>query len=64
MMMNERSLGGYALAGGERPSKSFGRGRTCRHPGCNTRLSIYNNGKYCFQHEPMSVPRTRGRKIA
>lgn len=52
------------LSGGDRPSKSFGRGRTCREPGCKTKLSMYNNGKYCFQHEPMAVPRTRGRKIA
>ena len=28
----------------------------CRHAGCNTKLSMYNNGKYCFQHEPMAVP--------
>ena len=63
-VMSERSLGGHMLSGAERPSKSFGRGRTCRQPGCNTRLSIYNNGKYCVQHEPIAVPRTRGRKIA
>jgi hypothetical protein len=52
------------LSGGERPSKSFGQDRTCRHPGCRTKLSMYNNGKFCFQHEPMAVPRTRGKKIA
>jgi hypothetical protein len=52
------------LSGGERPSRSFGRNRTCRQLGCNTKLSMYNNGKYCFQHEPMAVPRTRGKKIA
>jgi hypothetical protein len=62
--MSERSLGGHTLSGSERPSKAFAKGRTCREPGCNTRLSIYNNGKYCYQHEPMTVPRTRGRKIA
>ncbi|HUB69438.1 MAG TPA: hypothetical protein VL984_03370 [Acidimicrobiales bacterium] len=62
--MSERSLGGHSLSGSERPSKAFARDRTCRHAGCNTKLSIYNNGKYCFQHEPMAVPRTRGRKIA
>lgn len=62
--MSERSLGGHMLSGGERPSKQFGRDRTCRHPGCNTKLSMYNNGKFCFQHEPMAVPRTRGKKIA
>jgi hypothetical protein len=62
--MSERTLGGHTLCGSERPSKSFGKGRTCRESGCNTKLSIYNNGKYCYQHEPMAVPRTRGKKIA
>ena len=62
--MSERSLGGHMLSGGERPSKAFGEDRVCRQAGCNTKLSMYNNGKYCFQHEPMAVPRTRGKKIA
>ena len=62
--MSERAVQGHPIAGNERPSKAFGRGRTCREPGCETRLSMYNNGKYCYQHEPMSVPRTRGKKIA
>jgi hypothetical protein len=62
--MNERSLAGHTLSGSERPSKSFGKDRTCHEPGCTTNLSMYNNGKYCFQHEPMAVPRTRGKKIA
>jgi len=25
---------------------------------------MYNSGKFCSQHEPMIVPRTRGKKIA
>jgi len=25
---------------------------------------MYNQGKYCYLHEPMAVPRTRGKKIA
>ncbi|MGH9120500.1 MAG: hypothetical protein ACRDYC_00910 [Acidimicrobiales bacterium] len=62
--MSETTLGGRTLSGSERPSKSFERGRVCRNPGCSTKLSIYNNGKYCYQHEPMAVPRTRGKKIA
>jgi hypothetical protein len=62
--MSERSLAGHTMSGSERPSKSFGTGRTCREPGCNTKLSMYNNGKYCYLHEPMAVPRTRGKKIA
>lgn len=62
--MSERTLAGHTMSGSERPSKSFGRDRTCREPGCETRLSMYNNGKFCYVHEPMTVPRTRGRKIA
>jgi len=62
--MSERSLGGHTLSGSERPSKAFTKDRKCREPGCSTKLSIYNNGRYCYQHEPMAVPRTRGKKIA
>lgn len=62
--MSERSLGGHTLSGSERPSRSFGKDRTCREPGCHTQLSMYNSGKYCYKHEPMAVPRTRGKKIA
>lgn len=61
--MSERAVSGQSLSGADRPSKSFGAGRTCREAGCETKLSRYNNGKYCYQHEPMSVPRTRGKKI-
>ncbi|HEX9969241.1 MAG TPA: hypothetical protein VGB03_03810 [Acidimicrobiales bacterium] len=62
--MSERSVPGTPFNGGGRPSKSFGRGRVCKEPGCETRLSMYNSGKHCSQHEPLSVPRTRGKKIA
>ncbi len=55
---------GHPISGNDRPSKSFGTGRLCRESGCETKLSMYNNGKYCYLHEPMAVPRTRGRKIA
>ena len=62
--MSERSVVGQPITGNDRPSKAFGKDRVCREPNCGTRLSIYNNGKFCYQHEPMAVPRTRGRKIA
>jgi hypothetical protein len=48
----------------DRPSRSFGKDRVCPEPGCGTRLSSYNPGKFCSLHEPMTVPRTRGKKIA
>lgn len=63
--MSDTALVGQALGtGGDRPSKNFGDGRVCRESGCETRLSLYNPGKYCSLHEPMTVPRTRGKKIA
>lgn len=62
--MSEQSVGAFPLTGSNRPSKSFVAGRVCRQPGCGTVLSIYNDGKFCYQHEPMFVPRMRGKKIA
>lgn len=62
--MSDRSVAGTPFNGGGRPSKAFARNRVCKEPGCETRLSIYNSGKYCYHHEPLSVPRTRGKKIA
>jgi hypothetical protein len=62
--MSERSVQGTPFGGSDRPSRSFGSGRVCREPGCGTVLSRYNQGKYCYTHEPMTVPRTRGKKIA
>ena len=63
--MSDAAIVGHALGNGaDRPSKNFGNGRTCKEDGCETRLSKYNPGKYCSLHEPMTVPRTRGKKIA
>ena len=63
--MSEASVSGLPMTGGpERPSKAYAKGRTCKEAGCKARLSMYNPGKYCALHEPMAVPRTRGRKIA
>lgn len=64
MRTDDRSVGASSLTASGRPSRAFKSGRGCREPGCETRLSIYNDGHYCYQHEPMAVPRTRGRKIA
>jgi hypothetical protein len=62
--VREHSVAGSRFDGRDRPSRSFGKGRVCREPGCGTRLSMYNSGKHCSEHEPMTVPRTRGKKIA
>ena len=63
-MATDRAVQGTPFTGSDRPSKSFGKGRVCKEPDCETRLSMYNSGKFCYEHEPMTVPRTRGRKIA
>lgn len=62
--MADRSVAATSLLGNDRPSARFLPGRICDEPGCETRLSIYNDGHFCALHQPMSVPRTRGRKIA
>ncbi|MGI8794593.1 MAG: hypothetical protein ACR2H3_15700 [Acidimicrobiales bacterium] len=59
------TLVGHAIANGsDRPSRSFKRGRVCEEDDCRTILSMYNNGSFCSLHQPMEVPRTRGKKIA
>lgn len=62
--MSERSISGTPFGGADRPSRAFQKNRVCTEPGCTTRLSMYNSGKYCSQHERMVTPRTRGKKIA
>ena len=64
-IMSDASIVGHPLGtGNDRPSKAFRKGRVCSEDGCGTRLSLYNPGKFCALHEPMTVPRTRGKKIA
>ena len=60
----EGSIGASAFAGTGRPSRTFPRGRVCSEDGCDTRLSIYNEGRYCSRHQPQVTPRMRGKKIA
>jgi hypothetical protein len=62
--MSERSLSGTPFDGSGRASRSYARGRVCNEPECETILSMYNDTKFCAQHAPLTVPRTRGKKIA
>src|SRR3954465_3354714 len=59
---NVAHIGGRPISGHDRPSRAFKANRVCQEPGCGTRLSIYNKGKFCYQHEPHSAPPPRGRK--
>ena len=40
-----------APGGHDEPVHSFGAGRRCGHPGCTTKLSIYNDGALCAAHD-------------
>lgn len=37
--------------------------RVCHEDGCETRLSIYNEYEYCSLHQPMIIPRMRGKVL-
>jgi hypothetical protein len=45
-----------------RANRKFEAGRVCAEEGCETRLSIYNKSKLCWQHEPLRYDVLRGRK--
>lgn len=62
--MSTDHLVAHPITGSDRPSRAFKKNRICAEEGCGTKLSMYNQGKFCYQHEPMAVPRTRGKKIA
>jgi hypothetical protein len=47
-----------------RPSKAQDQGRVCADPGCETKLSVYNAGKRCWQHAEVSFPNYRGKRLA
>jgi len=34
------------------------------HPGCTTRLSIYNTSMRCWQHADFRFPNYRGKRLA
>ncbi len=47
-------------SGSGRRSKTYEVGRVCPHPGCGTRLSIYNPDDACASHRGPQTVRTRG----
>lgn len=55
---------GSRLVGLPRRSRQYEDGRTCAHPGCNTKLSTYNRKDTCFMHTGVKIPRLRGKKAS
>jgi hypothetical protein len=61
--MDGASVSGQRFTSAEGSTSRADAGRVCAEDGCDTRLSIYNDGAWCSLHAPMVTPRTRGRKI-
>jgi hypothetical protein len=61
---HEVLVGATAFVGHARPPRRYPSGRVCHHPGCDTRLSIYNASELCYRHERPALPRLRGRAVA
>jgi hypothetical protein len=45
-----------------RRNRTYATGRTCAEPLCETRLSVYNRSKFCWQHEPVRAYIPRGKR--
>lgn len=52
--LKARSVGDH-----RRPLKRFEVGRTCEEASCDTRLSVYNPKRLCWQHEPVHTYRPK-----
>ncbi len=38
--------------------------RVCRDPDCDTKLSVYNAGDFCWQHTDLVFPNYRGKRLS
>jgi hypothetical protein len=45
------------------PSRQTIGGRICAEPDCTTKLSVYNDAEYCWQHEDLVFPNYRGKRL-
>lgn len=55
------AMQGAPLVGLPRKSRTARAGRICAHPGCGTRLSVYNRSTTCSVHTGRQKLRVRGR---
>ena len=60
--VSEERFRGASVRTLTRPNKSYGEGRVCADPGCETKLSVYNKWDYCWQHEPVHAYVPRGKR--
>ena len=62
--MDDRPVAGFRITSTDRQSRRSRKGRICKEEGCAVVLSVYNDGKHCSLHAPMTTVRTRGTKPA
>ncbi len=43
-----------------RKSKTYDKGRVCKHKKCDKTLSMYNKKDWCYNHAPITYGRNRG----
>ena len=60
--VSEERFRGASVRTLPRANKSYGRGRVCAAPSCETKLSVYNKWDYCWQHEPVHAYIPRGKR--
>lgn len=53
-------LKGSRVAEIPRASRTYAEGRVCDAEGCDTRLSVYNRSRHCWQHTEAKYPVVRG----
>jgi hypothetical protein len=61
--MDTTALLGSRITSTEGTTRRYRSGRVCHEDGCETKLSVYNDGAFCSLHAPMVVPRIRGKKL-
>jgi hypothetical protein len=62
--MESGGIRATAARGLPKRSRTYPAERVCSHPGCITRLSVYNRSDRCYTHASSKAPRLRGRKAA
>lgn len=55
------AVGGQSVTSEQRSTPLAAGGRVCGESDCGTLLSVYNDLDFCSLHQPMIVPRMRGR---
>lgn len=64
IMVESRVIRGSSIVAPRKTAKPrrYDSVRMCSQEDCDTELSAYNKGPYCYYHAPFKQPRIRGRQ--